>query len=827
MTHKTLSCPVARSAALITLVAGACCGIARAQTTPPDGGDAVAAEGTGAVLRRVDDAGPPTTLAFKDVPVNQVLPFIVEATGKVVMPQPDVLTRKITVLNDQPIARERALDLVFLTLLQAGIGVVETDETISLRDINEIDRQDVPVIPHNVSTLGRTDVGVVAEKVYTLYNNTAEEMEDVLKNSIPSYAKLRVDKESNRVAIMGNIGLLQRIERLLGSIDQPKAGALVTETFLLRYADAEQVKTNIEELFSEESGQGNNNRNQGGGNRNVFFGGQNQGEQSQGTSGAGVKVTANTQQNAVTVVGEPALIEQIRQQVTYFWDKPLSKENVVPKVYDLKYSDPIKMKATLEGLFGTASTATGGANQGGGNRGGNNAGSSAGQGTGRLAGQFSFEAVPTSNRIVVVARSPDNVAVIDQIIAELDRPQTAGLPEIVSLKHASAEELAEQLNALLALEGTLAQIPRSESGLSESSATASPFATDQNANANNQDDGAANASLINFWWQRARTPTDDSGSSNLVGQIRIVPVWRQNALMVLAPVEYKASVVSLIEDLDRPGRQVLIKAIIAEIATDDLTALGVRWSSNAITPTSGENAFGVGIDTANAVNPFLPGLFDTSVLNVNADINLLLQALSEKSDVRILSEPRIFTSDNQEAEFFDGQDIPFVTDSQVTDQGNQIQSFDYRAVGIQLRARPRITVKREVDLRVNVELSSITPGQTLFGGFIVDRRETTTQLILKDGQTVVISGIFRNELTDIVRKVPLLGDIPILGELFRSREKQNRNTELVIFITPQVVDNTDQTDALIEKDVDWLHQQRREHNAPGINPEDDGANDGQ
>jgi type II secretory pathway component GspD/PulD (secretin) len=94
-----------------------------------------------------------------------------------------------------------------------------------------------------------------------------------------------------------------------------------------------------------------------------------------------------------------------------------------------------------------------------------------------------------------------------------------------------------------------------------------------------------------------------------------------------------------------------------------------------------------------------------------------------------------------------------------------------------------------VDLRVNLELSSIAPGQTNDDFVIIDRRETTTQLIIQDGQTVVISGILRSEESDVVRKVPLLGDIPLLGAIFRSTEKRTENTELVAFITPRVVRN--------------------------------------
>lgn len=794
-----------------------------------------------------------TTLAFKNVTLDQVVPFLVEATGKVVLPQQEVMSRKITILNDKPIPQGVALDMVILALQQSGVSVVETPDLILLRDIAEIDRQDVPVIGPDESVLGRTDLGTIAEKVYTFRNGSAANMETALKDSIPDYANLFVDKDSNQVVVRGNIGLLQRFERLVNSLDRPGSAALTTETFRLRYADADQVATNIRDLFEQNRGQtqqgGGQNRGpffggfpgfgqggfggggfggggqgggQGGGGRQGGGGGQGQGGGGGGRQGgpqageaasavstsSNLRVTSNRQQNSVTVLAEKAILEQIRKQIAEVWDQPLPTEAVIPKIYDLRNSDPVKVKDLLVGLFGQPSST---------------ASAQTSQGVGRLAGQFSFEAIPEAGRLVVVAKSPDNLFVIDQIIEGIDQPQTAGLPRIVELKHANSEELAEQLNALLAQEGTLASVQRSESGLSQQAASVSPFASQQQTTTGAQDTGtnaaATNASNITFWWQRARPPTDSRGASNLVSKIRIVPVWRQNAVMVLSPPEYQASVVSLIQDLDRPGRQVLISAVVAEISLDDATALGLRVSSQTLTPTNPDNSISIGSSSENTKNNFLPGLFDTSVLNVNADLNLLFQALSQKTSINILSEPKIFTSDNQEAEFFDGQDIPFITDSQVNQQGNLVQSFDYRAVGIVLRIRPRITINRDVDLRVNLQLSSIQPQQTLFGGFIVDRRETTTQLIVRDGQTIVISGILRSEDSDIKRKVPLLGDIPLLGALFTNIEKTKTNTELVAFITPFVVDNPERLDEINDPFRRRLGELRQELGQPAEEPE--------
>lgn len=731
--------------------------------------------------------GPPTKLAFRDVRVEQLIPFIVDATGKVVVPQQGILTNRVTILNDTEIPRNEALDLVFLALLQNNVAVVETDTTITLRDIGEITRQDVPVLGPSQSVLERTDRAVIVEKVFALNHNRAKNIGDIIKGSLPDFAKITIDEESNQVAVLGNIALLQRLESLIGSLDRPASGAVQAETFRLRFADANVIKANIDELFSggatTRSGRDNQNQNQGRGG----FRFANQGQAETPTAATGeLRVTANTQQNSVSVVADPAVLAQIRTQIETQWDLPLPDEAVVPKIYDLKHSDPVKVRDLLQGLFGSASTTR--ATTGGNNQNQQNQSSTSSQGVGRLAGQFSFQAIPETGRLVVVAKSPDNITVIDKIIEGLDQPQSVGLPVVIELKHASAEDLAEQINTLLALDGTLASIRRAESGLSQSTSSASPFASEQ-TDTEAQPETNASDEPISFWWQRSRPPTDRRNASSLIGQIRIVPVWRQNALLVAAPPEYTAAVTALVERLDQPGRQVLISAIIAEVSRDDATSLGLRWSSETINPNLPDNSVGVGVGADGTSNNFASSLFDTSVLNVNTDVNLLLQALSQKTDVSILSEPKVFTSDNQEAEFFDGQDIPFITDSQTTDNGTQNQSFDYRAVGIQLRVRPRITVRADVDLRVNVELSSINPGQTLFGGFIVERRETTTQLIVQNGQTIVISGILRSEESEVLRKVPLLGDIPLLGYLFQSTDTQKTNTELLVFITPIVVNN--------------------------------------
>lgn len=330
MTRRITS--VLSVAALVSVV-----GLARAQDDPRDSGG-----------RRVLD-GPPTVLGFKNVTVEQLVPFIVEATGKVVMPQNDVMNLRVTVLNDRPLPRAQALDLVLLALHQAGVAVVENGDVITMRALAEIDRQDVPVIPASESVLRRTDLGTIAEKVFHLKHSTAKNMGDILKNAVPGFAKLTVDTESNQIAVMGNISLLRRIEAIVTSLDRPGSGVLVSETFQLRYADATQIEQNIRDLFdlSSTSGQNRAQGQQGGrgGNQQQqqlqrFFGGGDQQAQSQGNTAntQTMRVTANTQQNSVTVLAEQAILDQVRRQILDHWDQPPAggighSEDLRPRVF--------------------------------------------------------------------------------------------------------------------------------------------------------------------------------------------------------------------------------------------------------------------------------------------------------------------------------------------------------------------------------------------------------------------------------------------------------------------------------------------------------------
>jgi general secretion pathway protein D len=727
-------------------------------------------------------------LGFSNVAINEVFPFIAEETGKIVIPVDVNLlqTKRITLLNDAPVPRSMALDLVFEAFRLNGVGIIEREDVVIVGNLDTITTNQVPpIIPATEDIMDRMDRGTLVAKFIQLEKVKASQALEILQEKeLPTYAQLSADDNSNQILVYGDIALCQQIKKIIDQLDETFK-APRTSTFRLAYADAIDIQASIEELYSESGTSGQQNRN----TRQPQRGRGNQVQPPTPGDPVGLTIelrtTVNTQQNSVTVVGDPAVVEEIGRLIETDWDLPRKPGS--NRIYTLEYTDPIKLANVINELLGQSSGTGGGARRVGGQQGGTDISDA-------LAGIYQLQPFPESNQLVVLAKTEESLEFLDGIITELDQPSEIGLPFVVELKHANAFELAEQLNALLAEPGSGATIRAPEEGLSGRS-------LDDETGGGGGDAGSAGT--LSFPWQRSGRQNDEqSPESQLIGKVRIVPIIRQNALAVLCPRPQKEAVQELVAFFDRPGRQVMLSVIIAEIDLTNDLALGLRLSldGGVLSTANPDNAVGFTLNGTGNRQGSGGSLFDSTVLDASLNLNVLLQALDQDTNVRVLQQPVVFTADNQEAFFFDGQDIPFITETVINSQGNPTDSFDYRPVGVILNARPRITAQREVDIDLRLELSAIVPGQTLFGGAIIDKRETTTNVVVKNGQTIVLSGILRESETRITRKVPLLGDLPLIGELFKSRSNQTVTTELVAFITPLVVDNPTDNDTNFQED---------------------------
>lgn len=289
------------------------------------------------------------------------------------------------------------------------------------------------------------------------------------------------------------------------------------------------------------------------------------------------------------------------------------------------------------------------------------------------------------------------------------------------------------------------------------------------------------------------------------GGILITADKATNSLIIMASPEDYERLKAIIEKLDVKRKQVFVEAAIIEMSLDKLRELGIEWrTTEGISPTgytfAGGTLLGAGL-TGFAQNPLTGGgsgliaagikgtttLPDgTTILNVGA----FLRAFQADSDINILSTPNILTLDNQEAKIVVGQNVPFITGVSQTTGGNVQATIERKDVGITLKITPHTTESNLVKLDIYQEISSlggsvpVGPDQEVP---ITNKRSAETSVVVGDNETVVIGGLIKDDVTIIERKVPVLGDIPILGYLFKFQSRQKVKTNLLLFLTPHIV----------------------------------------
>ncbi|MGV6850787.1 MAG: type II secretion system secretin GspD [bacterium] len=284
-----------------------------------------------------------------------------------------------------------------------------------------------------------------------------------------------------------------------------------------------------------------------------------------------------------------------------------------------------------------------------------------------------------------------------------------------------------------------------------------------------------------------------------------------NSLVISAPVKMIQSLKQVISQLDIPRAQVLIEAVIAEVSEDFAREIGVQWQ--AANDLSNEGVIGgtnFGNNGSNilaaSVNPAglgeglhlgylngsvtLPGS-DTPVLQLGA----LVSALSSDSDTNIISTPSLVTLDNEQAMIQVGQEVPFVT-GQFTNTGassgnssvNPFQTINRKDVGLTLKVTPHMNEGDAVVLEIEQEISSLAPSSTAVD-LITSKRTLNTSVMINDTQMLVLGGLISDEVQEKISKVPLLGDIPVLGNVFRHRKTSRIKRNLMIFIRPTIIQN--------------------------------------
>ncbi len=407
-----------------------------------------------------------------------------------------------------------------------------------------------------------------------------------------------------------------------------------------------------------------------------------------------------------------------------------------------------------------------------------------------------------SNSLIIRAPSVARANLAKSLIAKLDQPTAQpGNVHVVYLKNADAVRLAQTLRAVVA----------SDTGTPQAGGQQQPTQPQQpQLSAGGQQNQLGQGSL-----QQTATPTPAAlPTGGPAGFIQADPAT--NALIITASEAVYRNLRFVIDQLDARRAQVYVESLIVEISSNKAAELGVQWaglsgddgSSYRVGTLTG---FGQGGNNlinqaiANATNGnFLPpgnginlGIFRQE--NGRLTLGAIARALETGGNANILSMPNLITLDNEEARIIVGQNVPFVT-GQFTTQAsggaagvNPFQTIERRDVGLALRVRPQVSEGGTVKMQIYQEISAVLPRQAGASDITTTKRSIETNVLVDDGQILVLGGLIEDRVEDGVEKVPGLGDIPVLGNLFKFQNRSGTKTSLMVFLRPSVIRTSEQS----------------------------------
>lgn len=398
-----------------------------------------------------------------------------------------------------------------------------------------------------------------------------------------------------------------------------------------------------------------------------------------------------------------------------------------------------------------------------------------------------IKVIPDSrtNSIIVIAEA-SAFADVRSLLASLDveLPTGKGKINVVQLKYASAETMATVLNSI------------SQSGSKAKSAPAAPQVRATVAGQPAQVQAA-----------QAQAQKGDDMTVHFDEPVTITADKATNSLIIVALPQDFATLKSVIDKLDVLRPQVLVEALIIQMDFKKVLELGVEWrttdsqSANVVGATNFGNINSLRDLATNPLagpNGMYLAAIDGTIKvgdKVFPNIGALVKALQTNTDGEVLSTPNLLTTDNEEAEIVVSDNIPFQTSTVYDSTGNPRYNYEYRDVGLTLRFTPQINDDNFVKLKLFQETSSVDSATNLNQLAPSSRKRTAkTTIVVKDGATVVIGGLIQDKKNTSQSAVPCLGDIPVLGALFRSQSKTNDKTNLMIFLTPHIIrDPSDMT----------------------------------
>lgn len=447
-----------------------------------------------------------------------------------------------------------------------------------------------------------------------------------------------------------------------------------------------------------------------------------------------------------------------------------------------------------------------------------------------LLPQEAHLAAAVSSNALVIADSSANVDRISQIIRRIDRDSTDDI-EVITLEHANATQLVSTINAIIGASGE--RNPKDRAVITSDSRTNTiiiggstatrvrlrqlihdldvPGLGDSNTievvylkYANAADLLPVLQAVGQHSQQNQRAPSNRNAQAAAAAPARrntgnqnfqVQADEATNALILQASPEMLSKIKQVITQLDIRRSQVLVEGIVAEVSTISADELGIQWKTNLPdTGVVGGTLF-QGSASGAIDSPFDltdgPGFFPGLTLGyfTSGDLRTLIRALSGDQSTNVLSTPTLMTLDNTEAEIVVGQNVPFITGqftNNATTPDNPFQTIERQDVGIVLRVKPQINEGDALTLEIEQEVSSVN-SDTSGADLITNKRSIKTTVLVDDREIIVLGGLIEDDVRENEQKVPLIGDIPIIGNFFKNTRSDFTKTNLMVFLRPTIV----------------------------------------
>jgi len=716
------------------------------------------------------------SISFTKADLVNVLNFLSMASGVPIIVDADV-KGTVTINSMKKVSPYLAYDVINAALRARGYTMVGSlkDKMIRVTTLKKavVDRPTVQY-GNDPTKVGNSDS--VITQVIPLSYVSAQKIRDELKPLVgDDQGSLIAENSMNALIATDSEGNIKRLLQIVALLDKDTTDVLEMEVYPCKFANATVLVSSLEKIFGiSTSSRQNPNQNMPGGNQPGRPGAPNGAPSAGGaatttTADGGLislkgelHIASDDRTNALIISGTRPKIDQVLQVVKRL-DVNTTPE-VRARVFPLKYADATLVATQLNAIFvqPQGGTSTGG----GGYFFRPNQSTTTTDSYATMKRNVVVADVRTNS--VVVTATEQNLAQFETLIKELDAPsEFTAIARTYQLRFAQAQTVATTLNNLF----------RGNS----SRTTGNSF-----------------RDLI----LGTSSTTAGDPISNL-RNITVVADVKSNTLLITGPPQVFSMIDQLIGQIDKRAVQVFIEVVIVDVTLDDTTKFGVEWEwKNGSHPTSTNRSVGQELNTAMDLATEKFGMKYSVISN---NMQALLHALTLKSNVRVYSTPSITTADNVAALITIGQDQPYLASEETTTAGTTRQTVDFKNVSISLNVTPHVTqASNIIGLDVNQTINELLGIDQTLNAPIVANRQAKTTVSVSDGQTIVIGGIIKSNKTQTRKQVPLLSQIPLLGEAFKTRSTQETKSELMVFITPHILRDEQSIDQITDAERNKL-----------------------